>query len=47
MKIPNDFNEKIREIGIEKTIEVLELMKRCYQMGIEDGRNAMYDEMTA
>lgn len=45
MKIPSNFTEKIKGIGVEHTLEVLELIKDSYEQGFEDGQNKVLDEI--
>jgi len=46
MKVPNSIIGKIKKIGSEHTIEILELIKEAYEMGHNDGMNEMYGKMT-
>jgi len=46
MKVPNSIIEKMKKIGVEHTVEVIELLKETYEMGHNDGMNEMYGKMT-
>jgi len=46
MKVPNSIIEKMKKIGVEHTVEVIELLKETYDLGYEDGAESEYNKMT-